>query len=178
MNNQPTFLEPTLAYKYCPKCASIFEHKGGNWLKCTQCRYNFFVNAAPAAGVFILNDKNEVLLAKRKFDPKKGTWQAPGGFMYPGETFEEALHREITEELGVKVKLIEYAGSMPETYNYGGVSLPFLGLFYTAKIVEGEISPKDDVEEAKFFGAGKLDGVDITYPGLLPLIKEVLGSAS
>lgn len=175
MSNQKVISkEPTEAYKHCPKCAEQFEYKGGNWLKCTGCGYNFFVNAAPAAGVLILDDKNRVLLAKRKFDPKKGTWQTPGGFMHPGETPEEAIVREVEEELGVQISLGKYAGCMPETYDYGGVILPFLGIYFTATIVKGDIVPKDDVAEARFFDIEEIDKLDITYPALPSLIKRAL----
>lgn len=168
-------LTPVQAYKYCPKCAGNFEHKESNWLKCMSCGYNFFVNAAPAAGVFIVNEQGKVLLAKRNFEPKKGTWQTPGGFMHPDETVEAAIHREVAEELGVKIKLGEYVGNMPETYAYGGVTLSFLGIYYTASILEGALHPQDDVAEARFFSLAEIDTLDITYPGLRPLIAKVLG---
>lgn len=172
----PTAPTPTEAYKYCPKCAGNFKHKGGNWLQCSQCDYNFFVNAAPTAGVFIFNDKGEVLLAKRKFDPYKGTWQVPGGFMHPNETAEEALHREIDEELGVKVQLGKFVSTIPDTYIYGGVALPFLGIYYTATVSEGEIKPKDDVEEVRFVNLEEARKLDITYPALRLQIEDILAS--
>lgn len=173
---KPTSPSPIQAYKYCPKCSGKFDHKGGNLLKCEQCSFNFFVNAAPAAGILIINDKNEVLLAKRKFDPKKGTWQTPGGFMHPEETFEEALHREVEEELGVKIKLGDYAGTIPELYDYCGVLLPFLGIYCTATIISGKIKSKDDVEEARFFSLEEIEDLDIAYPALRPLIRNILVS--
>lgn len=177
MSKQEKSVEPTLAYRFCPKCAGEFEHKGGNWLKCTSCGYNFFVNAAPAAGVFIIDEENRVLLAKRKFDPKKGTWQTPGGFMHPGEIPEDAIMREVEEELGVKIKLGKYVGCMPETYDYGGVILPFLGVYFTATIIKGEIETKDDVAEARFYSLQEISDVDITYPELPALIKKALSGS-
>jgi NADH pyrophosphatase NudC (nudix superfamily) len=169
-------VEPTKAYKYCPKCAGMLEHKGENWLKCARCSYNFFVNAAPGIGVFIFDKQKRVLLAKRKVDPKKGTWETPGGFMHPGEVPEEAIRREIQEELGVKVAVDKYVGSMPGTYDYGGVILPFIGLYFTATITEGEIKPDDDVAEARFFKLSELEGIEITYPALPGLIKQAVES--
>ena len=170
-----TSAEPTKAYKYCLKCAGAFEHKGGNWLRCKQCGYNFFVNAAPGVGVFIFNEQKRVLLAKRKVDPKKGTWETPGGFMHPGEVPEDAVRREVEEELGVKVVVDKYVGSMPGTYDYGGVMLPFIGLYFTATVTDGEIKADDDVAEARFFSLDKLEEIDITYSTLPSLIKRAVG---
>jgi NADH pyrophosphatase NudC (nudix superfamily) len=165
---------PINAYKHCPLCAGSFEHKGSNWLKCQECGYNYFVNQAPTAGVLILNDKNEVLPAKRKRDPKKGTWQSVGGFIGLDESFEEAAVREAMEELGVEIRLQEYLGSFPENYEFSGVSVPFLAMYYKAKIISGTPKPADDVEEVRYFGANELDDLDITYPALRNLLKEYL----
>jgi NAD+ diphosphatase len=170
-------LSPVRAYKFCPKCGAKTEHKGGNLLKCTQCQYNYFINAAPAVGVFIVNQDGQVLLAKRKFAPMAGTWQTPGGFMHPGETAEEAIRREVLEELGVEIQIVGYAGSMPETYEYGGVDLPFLGIYYTATITKGVVSPRDDVAEVRYCDLDDIADLDITYPGLLPLLRQLLGDA-
>lgn len=56
----------------------------------------------PAAYAIILNDKHEVLLVKRSMKSKyaKGMWQLPGGRLEFGESFLDALKREIMEELG------------------------------------------------------------------------------
>lgn len=66
-------------YKHCPKCGDKFTHRGGNHLKCLACDYSYFVNQAPTTGVIIFDKNNKVMLAKRKFEPKKGTWQSIGG---------------------------------------------------------------------------------------------------
>ena len=62
-----------------------------------------------AIGAFIVNGKGEVLLVKRSSNAKneKGKWEAPGGEVEFGETLEHALHRELQEELGISVEIIE-----------------------------------------------------------------------
>lgn len=168
---------PINLYKHCPLCAGIFEHKDGNWLKCQECGYNYFVNQAPTAGILICNDKNQVLLAKRKLDPKKGTWQSVGGFIGLDESFEEAAAREAMEELGVEVRLREYLGSFPENYGFSGVAVPFLAMYYKAELVGGIPKPSDDVEEVRYFDIDELDDLDITYPALRDLAKAVLAGS-
>lgn len=170
-------LPPLVAYKHCPKCGESLEHKGGNLLKCTSCGYNFFVNAAPAASVIILNEKNEILLTKRKFEPYKDTWQTPGGFMQPEETYEEAVRREIVEELGVEMKLGNFLGAFPATYPYHGVILPFLSLISLAEIVSGVIEGKDDVAEVRFFSKKALKDIEIPYPFLRDLLNKTYKSS-
>ena len=62
-------------------------------------------------GALILNDKNEVLLIKRNEKSRRITWALPGGKVEAGEKFVNALRREVTEELGVKVvEAIPFSG--------------------------------------------------------------------
>lgn len=61
-----------------------------------------------SAGAFIINSKGEVLLCKRSKNARneKGKWEAPGGQVHFGETREQAIKREIKEELGVEIQII------------------------------------------------------------------------
>ncbi|MGB9893840.1 MAG: (deoxy)nucleoside triphosphate pyrophosphohydrolase [Candidatus Saccharicenans sp.] len=62
----------------------------------------------------IIKKEGQVLLAERK--SKTGGWEFPGGKVEPKETPEQALIREIREELGVKIKVLKYLEkvSLPE----------------------------------------------------------------
>lgn len=166
---------PLKRFKYCPKCRGDFVHKGGNHLKCQQCSYSYFVNQAPTAGVLIFNNKNEVLLAKRKIEPKKDTWQSVGGFVGLDESLEDALQREAKEELGITIAIKQFLGSFPENYEFGGVSAPFLAVYFTAEIVSGSPKAADDVAEVRYFAANELADLDIAYPELRIMLLEYLG---
>ncbi len=48
-----------------------------------------------------------VLLIKRKYEPFKGQWAIPGGFVKEKESLESAVERELLEETGVKIKYLE-----------------------------------------------------------------------
>lgn len=161
---------PLKQFKHCPKCGGDFSYRGGNHLKCQQCSYSYFVNQAPTAGILIFNDKNEVLLAKRKFEPKKGTWQSVGGFVELDEKLEDALIREAKEELGVNIATKQFLGSFPENYEFGGVSVPFLAMYFVADIVSGTPQVADDVAEVRYFAVEELADLDITYPELRTML--------
>ena len=55
--------------------------------------------------VIIRDSQNRVLLTKRAFDPGKGTFDLPGGFVDPLEQSETAVDREIREELNLKIAI-------------------------------------------------------------------------
>jgi len=62
-----------------------------------------------SAGAVIINDKGEILLCKRSqlARNEKGSWEAPGGSVEFGELRTDAVKREIKEELGVDVEIID-----------------------------------------------------------------------
>lgn len=63
-------------------------------------------------GAVILNDKQEILLSLRgpKARNERGKWEIPGGCVEFGETFEQAIIREVEEELGINIKVKELLG--------------------------------------------------------------------
>lgn len=62
------------------------------------------------AGALILNEKNEILLMKRKKDPEAGYWSIPGGRVDFLEQIEKTIKREIREELGVDSEIVSLLG--------------------------------------------------------------------
>lgn len=62
-----------------------------------------------AAGAIIFNDKGEIFLSKRSQNAKneRGHWETPGGSVEFGETLEQAAKREILEEYGAEIEIIE-----------------------------------------------------------------------
>lgn len=62
-----------------------------------------------SVGAFIVNDKREILLLKRSQNAKneKGKWEAPGGAVEFGETLEQAVRREMKEELGIEIDILK-----------------------------------------------------------------------
>ena len=54
-----------------------------------------------SVAALVTNDRGEILLVN---SPWRG-WEYPGGLIEPGETFQEALHREVREEAGVEIEI-------------------------------------------------------------------------
>src|SRR3989344_4600239 len=79
-----------MEYSFCPKCGSKADKKLHNLLICPNCQYNFYINPSPTNGLIIENSKGEILLVKRKLEPKKGYLDVAGGLVEPGESLEES----------------------------------------------------------------------------------------
>lgn len=87
-------------------------------------------------GAFIVNENNELLLQLRNKAPEREYWSIPGGRVELFETFEEAVKREVKEETGVQVEVIDLLGicdHIIKTEERHWVSPSFL-----CKITEGE----------------------------------------
>lgn len=69
-----------------------------------------YVNPVPTVDGIIHNNKNQILLIKRKKDPYKNHLALPGGFINEGELVEDAMKREIYEETSLNVEPLEILG--------------------------------------------------------------------
>jgi len=99
-------LNPALAdARFCPRCGQPAEVDFPRRITCSHCGYVAYYNPKPATGVIPVDDAGSVILLRRGFDPGRGLWTFPGGFVDLGETVEEAAHRETEEELGLAIEL-------------------------------------------------------------------------
>lgn len=88
------------------------------------------------------------------------------------------MKREAKEELGVDIVVKHFLGSFPENYEFGGVSVPFLAMYFTADIASGTPQANDDVAEIRYFAASELNELDITYPELRSMLTKYIHSVT
>lgn len=169
-------MHPINFYKFCPKCAGELKQEKENLLVCSDCKFQFYINALPCNGVIIENEKGEILLVKRKFDPQKGKWDYPGGFIDGGESLEHSVKREVKEELNVEVEMLKLVGVYEDIYKYQNILNPSLCIVVSVKITSGELKVSDDVKEYKFFPPEEILGMDLAFKnirkGLLDYLKN------
>ncbi|MCB1124727.1 MAG: NUDIX domain-containing protein, partial [Verrucomicrobiae bacterium] len=115
-------MHETIELPFCPRCgAKSFKNGAFKPWFCESCGFKLYSNVATAAGVFILDEENRVLLNQRAHDPQCGKLGLPGGFLDPQETAEEAVVREVREEVGLEIQDLTYLASFPNQYFYGGI---------------------------------------------------------
>ena len=112
------------------------------------------------------------MLTKRALAPKKGYWDLPGGFIEFDESAEEAAHREIKEELGIKLGALHYLGSYPDRYYYKGINYHTLAFEFYGTIKTQEFHPADDVSEVKFFALDKLPTDKFCSPRVARVLED------
>jgi ADP-ribose pyrophosphatase YjhB (NUDIX family) len=106
--------------------------------------------------ILVLNDKQEILLAKRAARLLEGgKWAVIGGYVDPGETLAEAAAREIMEETGWTIRDLQLfrINDNPDRPREDRQNISFI---YTCQAVERTGTPDDESEDLQWF---KLDAI-------------------
>ncbi|UCD58228.1 MAG: NUDIX domain-containing protein [Candidatus Hydrogenedentota bacterium] len=122
-------------------------------LKCADCGFEYYFNPAAAVAALITDDVGRLLVTVRAQEPAKGTWDLPGGFADAGESAEEALRREVKEELGIEIASTKYLHSVPNVYEYKKVSYTTVDLVFLCTVEDGSEAKALDGVESLFFKA-------------------------
>jgi len=141
-------------FKYCPTCKEKLKITNQKILDCPVCGFHFYLNPVPTTAIILENKNGEILFTKRKFLPKKGFWDLPGGFIDFNEKAEKSIVREVKEELGIEIKERKFLGTYIGFYHYKGINYQPLCLVFFEKITDEEIKKikaADDVLLIKFF---------------------------
>lgn len=150
---------PTRVFKFCPKCGfKEFKITSSRSFQCNNCQFEFYINSSAAVAALIFNKEGKLLFTRRAVNPDKGKLDLPGGFVDPMESAEQALYREIEEELGIKVRSCHYFCSFPNEYKYSGLSVFTTDLAFITKIDSSKaITPMDDISAIEYHFPDKLD---------------------
>lgn len=137
--------------KFCGKCgAATVRKKDERAVLCPSCENTLYPSISPAIIVAILcNDK--ILLARGARFPE-GFFSLVAGYVDVGESLEEAVAREVREEVGLEIKNIKYVCSEPWPFS-GSMMIGFV-----AEAIENQTIKIDNKEivEANWFGHNNL----------------------
>ncbi|NQU86532.1 MAG: NUDIX domain-containing protein [Mariniphaga sp.] len=167
---------PINVFKFCPKCGSEnFPAISKRSLKCASCGFHYFINSSTAVAGIVINTKGELLLTRRAIQPHFGMLDLPGGFVDPGESAENALIRELKEELGIEVEAMEYFGSAPNEYIYSEFTVFTLDLAYCVKPVSLEgLKPMDDISGFEFVLPEKVDFNELPAISMQYFVRQLI----
>ncbi len=134
-----------LTHRYCGSCAQPLRDKlDERALICQSCDQIFFPRISPA--IIVLVRKGDEVLLAQSTHVKTQNYGTLAGFVEPGETIEEAVHREVYEEVGLYVKNLRYLVSQPWPFPDS------LMLGFHADYDKGEIAVDgDEIVDAQWF---------------------------
>lgn len=119
---------------HCVKCAqpSLIKY-GEKAYRCNLCEFVYFHNVAAAVSAIIMcND--QILLVERAQQPAKGRLDFPGGFVDYNESNEQALTRELMEELQLPIHNMQYLFSYPNRYLFKDILYSTLDSFFEIRL--------------------------------------------
>lgn len=139
-----------LQSRFCGKCANLLTSQFDKPEKhCSQCNTHIFPRFSPA--VLILIQKRDKILLARSPHFTPGVYSVIAGFVDIGETTEMTIHREVTEELGIKVSKLEYFGSQSWPFP-DNLMIAFKTTYKSGQIVINT----DELEDAQWFDLDNL----------------------
>ena len=115
----------------------------------------------------VIRDGGRIFATARGYGEYKGGWEFPGGKIEPGETPQEALAREIREELDTEIAV----GELIDTIEYDYPSFHLSMDCFWCTVREGTLTLKE-AEEARWLTADTIDSVD-WLPADRGLIRKI-----
>jgi ADP-ribose pyrophosphatase YjhB (NUDIX family) len=142
-------------WRFCPRCRSELVHGDGE-VNCGECGFTYYSNPVPAVAALVVDDRGQVLLARRAVEPDAGLWDTPGGFLDEDEEPLDGLRRELREEAGLEIEPGRFYGIYLDRYGGDDESTAILNLVWEARVADGEPQPSDDVSELAWFSPDAL----------------------
>jgi len=157
-------LEWYASHAFCGRCGTATDLVANERARgCPKCGATYFPRINPAV-IMLVERQGEMLLARNKLF-RGPFYSCLAGFVEPGESLEEAVAREVMEEVGIEVERISYFASQP---------WPFpsqLMIGFTASYRSGEIRVQDsEIIDAGWFGPGPLPEL----PGRFSLARRLI----
>ncbi len=129
-----------------------------------------------AGGVVVRGEEALVIVPTRRAADGSRVLGLPKGHIDPGETELQAAAREVREETGVEVEVVQELGEVRYFYRRQGRVVPKAVVFYLFRYLSGDPADHDEeVEEARWMGLGEAQRA-LTYEGEREMVGRALGA--
>jgi NAD+ diphosphatase len=138
-------------HKFCGLCGATCEPRTAGYSQvCTNCGTHHFPRTDPAV-IMLVHRGGRVLLGHSQRFPNSTMYSTLAGFVEPGESLEEAVAREVMEEVGVPVGPVRYHSSQPWPFP----ASIMLG-FYAEALAEEITIQQEELRDARWFTLSEL----------------------
>ncbi len=136
-------------HRYCGVCATPMQSvPGERAFRCPACGHSAYPRISPAMMVLVRRG-DSILLARHAGPGRTARFTALAGFLEAGESIEDAIHREVAEEVGLQVKDLRYFSSQSWPFPHS------LMVAFTAEYAGGDLRlDPNEIAEARWFGPG------------------------
>jgi NAD+ diphosphatase len=160
-------LEWDRTHRFCGRCGAPTQRmQDERARRCPACQLLAYPRLSPAV-IMLVRRGDDILLGR---NAARGTfWSVLAGFVEPGESLEEAVTREVREEVGVEIRDLRYFGSQPWPFPHQ------LMIGFTANYASGEINvDSHELLEARWFPRHRLPE---QIPSRISIARRLIDSA-
>jgi NAD+ diphosphatase len=137
-------------HRFCPNCGAPTQSKHGGWRRdCNACGAEHFPRTDPVVIMLPIAGERCVLGRSPRFP--QTMWSCLAGFAEPGESIEDAVRREVHEEVGLSCARVNYFGSQPWPFP----SSLMIGCHAVA-LTEEIVIDRTEIEDARWFDRAEL----------------------
>lgn len=161
-------------HRFCPICgAPTRPANSGEVRRCTADGSVHFPRTDPAVIMLVVDEEDRALLGHQNIWPE-GRFSTLAGFVEPGEAPEQAVVREVAEEVGITVDQVSYAGSQPWPFPSSLMIGFFAHAVTTAIKVDGR-----EISDARWFSRADLhtavtDENEVLLPGQISIARALI----
>jgi ADP-ribose pyrophosphatase YjhB (NUDIX family) len=166
---------PWRIFRFCPRCgvARARATDTPEPFRCAACGFVYFFNPATAVAALVLRDDGRALFIRRAKEPAKGRLALVGGFVDPGESAEQALHREVREEVRLELDDMRFLSSRPNDYPYQGTIYPVVDLVFVAHARDPhEAAALDGVASVEWLDPHAVDLDDLAFESMRHVVAR------
>ena len=157
--------------KFCPRCGERADVAYPRSISCPHCGYGAYFNPKPVAAAIPVTADDKIVLLRRGFEPGKGLWTFPGGFVDLGETVEDAARREVQEEIRADVELERLVG----VYSRGEERVVLI--VFAATIADAP-QTTDEAPEVHAFAPDEIPWDELAFWSTTNALRDFLSAGS
>lgn len=162
-------------HRFCPNCGALTVATQGGWRRdCPSCKAEHFPRTDPVVIMLAIAGERCVLGRSPRFP--KTMWSCLAGFAEPGESIEEAVRREVQEEVGIACARVAYFASQPWPFP----SSLMIGCHAEA-LNDDIVIDKSEIEEARWFDRAELKLMlarqhpqELTTPPMIAIAHHII----
>ncbi|MCF2947407.1 NAD(+) diphosphatase [Paraglaciecola aquimarina] len=141
-------------HRFCGQCGCSMQQI--DWemaMQCSRCQHRCYPRISPCI-IVAIRRQDRILLAQGKSQQSRNMYSIIAGFVESGETLEQSVHREVMEEVGIKIKNLRYISSQPWPFPHA------LMMGYLADYDSGEIKVDGkEILRADWFDTNQLPNI-------------------
>jgi NAD+ diphosphatase len=162
-------------HRFCPNCGAATAPVQAGWRRdCPVCKAEHFPRTDPVVIMLPIKGERCVLGRSPRFPPTM--WSCLAGFCEPGESIEEAVRREVAEEVGLTCAEVKYFASQPWPFP----SSLMIGCHAVA-VSDEIVIDRSEIEDARWFDRAELKSMllrqhpqELTTPPPLAIAHHII----